>query len=207
MMNEDLKSTYNRIAGDWFKDHEDDTWWVNSTNKFVSFLKPGNLVLDVGCGAGLKSKYLITKGLKVVGIDLSEDIIEIAKKEVPGARFKVADITEPLEFDKKFDGIFAQAVLLHIPKKDIKKVLANLLSPLKSEGYLYIAVKSLKGGQPEEQVIKESDYGYEYERFFSFYTPEELKNFMEESKVSIVYNEIISVGNTDWIQIIAQKSI
>ncbi|MBI4158597.1 MAG: class I SAM-dependent methyltransferase [Candidatus Yanofskybacteria bacterium] len=206
-MNDDLKSIYNRIAQDWFKDHKDDTWWVNGTNKFVSFLKPGNLVLDVGCGAGIKSKYLITKGLKVVGIDLSEEMIEIAKTEVPDGKFLIADINLSLEFKEKFDGIFAQAVLLHIPKKDIKKVIGNLISLLKPRGYLYIAVKGLKEGQPEEQVIKESDYGYEYERFFSFYTPEELKNFMEESKVSIVYNEIISVGNTDWIQIIAQKSI
>ncbi|MBI2064544.1 MAG: class I SAM-dependent methyltransferase, partial [Candidatus Yanofskybacteria bacterium] len=198
----DLKSTYNRIAKDWFEDHKEDTWWISSTNKFVSFLKPGNLVLDVGCGAGIKSKYLIRKGLNVVGIDLSEEMIEIAKIEVPEARFKVADIIEPLEFDEKFDGIFAQAVLLHVPKDDIKNVLTNLIDLLKPKGYLYIAVKGLKEGQPEEQIIKENDYGYEYERFFSFYTPEELIDYLKELGMTIVYNEIISTGNTDWIQII-----
>ncbi len=201
----DLKSTYNRIAQDWFKDHQEDTWWINGTDRFLSFLKSGNLVLDVGCGAGVKSKYLIKKGLRVVGIDLSEEMIEIAKKEVPDAKFLVADIGEPLEFSYKFDGIFAQAVLLHIPRKDIKKVLANLVSLLKPKGYLYIAVKGLRKGEKEEQIIKESDYGYEYKRFFSFYTLEELSDYVKELGMSSVYNDVVSVGNTDWIQAIAQK--
>lgn len=204
-MSKDLKSTYNRIAEDWFKDHQEDTWWVNGANKFISFLHPGSLVLDVGCGAGVKSKYLIKKELKVVGIDLSEKMIEIAKKEAPDAKFLVADITEPLDFDQKFDGIFAQAVLLHIPKKDIKKVISNLVSLLKPKGYLYIAVKGLRVGQNEEQIIKENDYGYEYERFFSFYSPEELSGYIKELGMNNVYDEIISVGNTDWIQVIAQR--
>lgn len=156
-MSDDLKSTYNRIAQDWFKDHQDDTWWVNGTDKFISFLKPRSVVLDIGCGAGVKSKYLIMKGLKVVGIDLSEKMIEIARKEVPDAEFLVADISESLKFDKKFDSIFAQAVLIHTPKKDIKKVLANIVNSLNPRGYLYIAVKELREGQNEEQIIKESD--------------------------------------------------
>lgn len=204
-MNEGLKSTCNRIAEDWFKDHQDDTWWVEGTDKFVSFLKPGSLVLDVGCGAGVKTSYLIKKGLKVVGIDFSEKMIEIAKQRMPDTKFLVADITEPLKLNEEFDGIFAQAVLLHIYKKDVKRVLVNLLELLKPEGYLYIAVKGVKEGQSKEQIIKENDYGYEYERFFSFYRPEELANYIKDLGMSIVYDNITSTGNSDWIQMIAQK--
>ena len=201
----DLKSTYNRIAEDWFKDHQEDTWWVSGTDKFISFLGPGDLVLDVGCGAGVKSKYLANKGLKVIGIDLSDKMIEIARKEVPDAKFLVADINEPLQMDEKFDGIFAQAVLLHISKKDIKTVIHNLINQLKPKGYFYIAVKGLKKGQPEEEIIKENDYGYEYKRFFSLYTQEELVGYLTELGMAIVYNEIVLTGDTEWIQVIAQK--
>ncbi|MDP3793000.1 MAG: class I SAM-dependent methyltransferase [bacterium] len=204
-MNNDLKSTYNRIAEEWHKDHHKDSWWVLGTDKFVSLLKPNDLVLDVGCGGGVKSKYLIKKGLKIVGIDLSEKMIEIAQKEVPDAKFLVADITKPLEFDEKFDGIFAQAVLLHIYKKDIKKVIGNLASLLKPGGYLYVAVKGLRDGQNEEQIIRENDYGYEYERFFSFYTLEDLNSYMKELGMDNIYNNVVSIGKTDWIQVIAKK--
>lgn len=73
-----LKETYNKIADDWFKDHKVDDWWVEGTDQFISLLKPGASVLDVGCGAGLKSKYLSEKGLQVVGIDFSDKFIERA---------------------------------------------------------------------------------------------------------------------------------
>ncbi len=204
-MSKDLKSTYNKIAKDWLKDHQEDTWWISDTDKFVSFLKTNGLVLDVGCGAGVKSKYLISKGFRVVGIDFSEKMIEIARREVPDAKFQVADIAEQLEFDEQFDGIFAQAVLLHIPKKDIKQVLTNLLKPLKPKGYFYIAVKEIKEGQPEEQIIKENDYGYEYERFFSFYSSEEINENIKELGLNKVSEDITSTGKTDWIEVIAQK--
>ena len=90
----DLKDTYNKIAKDWHKDHQKDEWWVVGTDKFVSLLAENDLVLDVGCGAGTKSKYLIGKGLEVVGIDFSKEMIKIAKKEVPAGRFMVLDLDD-----------------------------------------------------------------------------------------------------------------
>jgi 2-polyprenyl-3-methyl-5-hydroxy-6-metoxy-1,4-benzoquinol methylase len=201
----DLKSTYNKIAEDWTKDHANDTWWIAGTDKFSSFLKIGDSILDVGCASGIKSEYLAKKGFIVTGIDLSDKMIELAKQRMPNGSFFVKDINEPLDLKIKFDGIFAQAVLLHISKKDVKKVLGNLLDLLNPNGHIYIAVKKANEGQVEEQVKKENDYGYEYERFFSFYTLEELKNYLQEFSLKIIYHDITAIGKTDWIQVIAQK--
>ena len=84
-----LKDTYNTIAEEWDRQHQSDDWWVAGTDKFVSFLKPGNFVLDVGCGVGTKSKYLSEKGLRVVGIDFAEKFVEIAREKVPETKFLV----------------------------------------------------------------------------------------------------------------------
>ncbi len=81
MMAMDLKDTYNKIAEDWHKDHTQDDWWVDGTLKFISLVGVGKEVLDVGCGAGTKSKFLKENGLSVTGIDFSEKMIEIAKRE------------------------------------------------------------------------------------------------------------------------------
>ena len=205
MLNMDLKSTYNYIAEDWTKDHENDTWWIAGTDKFASYLKQGRSVLDVGCASGMKSEYLAKKGFVVTGVDFSGKMIELAQKRMPSRFFFVRDINEPLNLKSKFDGIFAQAVLLHVPKNNIKKVLGNLLELLKPNGYIYIAVKKVNEGQIEEQVIKENDYGYEYERFFSFYTLDEMRGYLEEFGLKIVYSDVISTGKTEWIQVIAQK--
>ena len=200
-----LKSTYDKIAKNWSEDHANDTWWIAGTEKFSSFLKKGDSVLDVGCASGLKSRYLTQKLFVVTGIDFSGKMIEFAQQRMPTGQFFVKDINEPLDFKSKFDGIFAQAVLLHISKKNVKKVIQNLIEFLNPNGYFYIAVKKLRNGAKEEQVVTENDYGYEYERFFSFYTSEELKKHLNDLKLNIVYSDITSIGSTEWIQMIAQK--
>ena len=57
--NMDLRATYDRIAEDWHGDHRDDDWWIGGADAFTPLIKPGGLVLDVGCGGGRKSRYLI----------------------------------------------------------------------------------------------------------------------------------------------------
>lgn len=201
-----LKETYNRIAWDWFKDHTQDTWWIQGTEKFISLLPKRATVLDVGCGAGVKTRFLKEKELDVVGVDFSEEMIVIAKEQDPTGTYFVKDITKTLDFDKTFDGVFAQAVLLHISKSDIVSVLKNLSSILKDDGYLYLAVKGQWEGGPEEHVLKENDYGYEYERFFSYYTLEEMKQYLAEVGFSSVFEHQEIVGRTNWIQVISTRS-
>ena len=52
-----LRDTYDRIADDWARDHERDTWWREGTAKFASLLPNGARVLDAGCGSGQKAKF------------------------------------------------------------------------------------------------------------------------------------------------------
>lgn len=201
----DLRETYNRIAEDWHKDHQEDDWWIEGTNVFISFLKQGNEILDVGCGGGFKSNYLQKRGLRVEGIDFSEKLIDIAKKEVPEATFMLMDMRDVRKIPKKYDGIFAQASLLHIPKNEIAKTLSALVSKTKRNGYVYVAVKGMKKGRGEEEVKEEKNYGYPYERFFSYFSLEELRKHFKNLQLQIVYEKIERAGNTDWIQVIGQK--
>jgi SAM-dependent methyltransferase len=200
----DLKNTYNRIASDWFNDHKESDWWSDSAHKFLSYLQKGNRILDVGCGAGLKTKYLIEKGFKIIGIDFSEEMIRLAKEYCPEGEFYVKDIKEPLNLGI-FDGIFAQAVLLHIPKTEVDKVLNEFKSSLKDNGYLYLAVKEKRPNENDEQMVEENDYGYKYERFFSFFTVPEIKDYLTKLNMKVVHDNVISRGDTNWIVVIAQK--
>jgi SAM-dependent methyltransferase len=200
-----LKETYNQIAEDWHKDHQKDDWWVEGTNKFISLLKPKALVLDVGCGSGTKSKYFVERGFQLVGIDFSEKMIEIAKREVSEARFVVSDLADVSKINDIFDGIFIQAVLLHIPKSQVLQNLSDLMKKLNGSGYLYIAVKEKRTGNVEEEIKVESDYGYTYERFFSYFTKDEIESYMHEIGCEVVYSEIKSSGKTNWVQVIVRK--
>lgn len=203
----DLKSTYNKIARDWVRDHHQDSWWVSGTDTYLSFLPPNASLLDIGCGAGEKSKYLLGKGYKVTGIDFSEEMLAIAREQVPTGKFIVGDIMQSLDLHESFDGIFAQAVLLHIPKDAIIEVLKNIIAPLTPGGYFYAAVKETRQGGPDEAILKENDYGYEYERFFSYFTVSELKGYLQDIGMEMVYDSVTTSGKTNWIQVIARKPL
>jgi len=203
----DLKSTYNKIAEDWDNDHTHDEWWKLGLEKFVALLKPGSSVLDVGCGSGVKSEILAKKGMTVTGIDFSEKMLEIAKRRAPNGDFQLVDLYDLSAFNKKFDGIFAQAVLLHIPKKDIEKVIHSLKEKLNPGGYFYVAVKERRLDEKEEEIVKENDYGYEYERFFSYFTVTKMKKYFLDVGLEIVYQDTVHSGRRNWIQIIGKEGL
>ncbi|MFA4948346.1 MAG: class I SAM-dependent methyltransferase [Candidatus Krumholzibacteriia bacterium] len=101
------------------------------------FIAPGARVLEIGCGAGIISKHLETRVSRLVGIDISETAIRMAKLHVTGDRceFRVLDVTgdaSDLNRYEKFDAILMPDVLEHIPKarqRDLFSRIENLLGP------------------------------------------------------------------------------
>jgi 2-polyprenyl-3-methyl-5-hydroxy-6-metoxy-1,4-benzoquinol methylase len=198
------KETYNKIAEDWQKDHFLDDWWKETTEKYCKMFKPGSLILDVGCGPGHISRFIYDHGLNVFGIDDSEKMIELANKAAPKCEFEVLDMRDVDKLDKKFDGIFAQASLLHIPKKEAHTTINKLYDRLKPGGYFHISVKESWSGIDEETKT-ENDYGYEYKRFFSYYTEDEIRKYFTDLGMKIVLVNKKQHNKTIWIQVIAKK--
>lgn len=201
----DLKSTYNRIAEDWATDHAVDTWWIKDTDKFCSLLKAGSTILDIGCGAGFKTKYLTDKGFRITGLDFSEKMIEAARRKYPSLNFDVLDVYDIDKYDANFDAIFAQAVILHIPKARVLEVLAKMKSRLNHGGLLYLAVKEKREGEPEEGVKRENDYGYDYERFFSYFNMYELHDYLRKLDLELIWEGVVNSGRRNWFQIVGKK--
>lgn len=93
-------------------------WIANVISK--CFQKDVN-VLDIGCGGGLLTNFLASKGHEVHGIDLSCSSLEMAKKNDTTSRvtYLKADATF-LPFDnKKFDVVIAMDILEHIERPDL----------------------------------------------------------------------------------------
>lgn len=203
--NEELRKTYNKIAGDWASEYKTDDWWEKGTDEFLKNLSLGSSLLDLGCGSGYKTKYMKDKGYEIEGFDFSEGMINKSKEKFPDINFEVFDIYDLDNLNKTYDGIFCQAVLLHIPKKDIIFILEKIKSRMKNDGILYVAIKGMKESGIEEEIVKENDYGYDYERFFSYYSLQELRNYFKELKMDILYEDIIDNGRSNWVNIIVKK--
>ncbi len=199
-----LKDTYNKIAKDYFKDHAKDDWDNDFIEYFSEQLFPKAKVLDLGCGPGIESAKLAKKGFGVYGFDLSEGLLKIARERLPGITFLQGDILEKFPYkDEFFDGIFAKASLLHVPRNKIKDVLKEILRVLKKNGILHVAVKKGEG----EKEVCENDYGYEYERFFSYWQPEELKDFFSKYNLTILKEDEWKYPtiSTIWLKFLLKK--
>src|SRR3989338_777066 len=119
---------YNAHANEWAKEHggyEDKSFWFEEMGIFNEYLPKGKVV-EFGSGAGKDAKSLIRLGYDYVGTDASSGLIEVARKNNPGATFLNMPL-ENLRLPKSsFDGFWTAATLLHIPKKEIGKVLSNI---------------------------------------------------------------------------------
>lgn len=195
----DLKGTYDRIAADWDRDHKGDAWWKEEIENYLAMVPPGGSILDLGCGPGHKSAFFAARGYETTGIDLSEEMIAIAKRDVQNATFEVRDMYALSGIGRPFDSVFACASLLHIPKQDVHLIMSSIVSILNPGGTCYISVKEKKEGKPDEAVATESDYGYEYSRFFSYFTADELRTYIKGAGMHVAFEGTTKAGNTNWL--------
>jgi ubiquinone/menaquinone biosynthesis C-methylase UbiE len=171
---------------------------------FSNLFAKGSHILDVGCGGGRDAKFFIKKGLKVTGIDNSSVFINLARKEVPNAIFQCADLLK-INFPKAtFDGIWAEAVLLHLKRKDVPKALKKFYAVLKPKGIIHVEVKKGKG----EKYIKEKFSGWN-ERFYTYFSKKEMETLLYQQGFKIFYSKILPDENkrsdVSWVTILARK--
>ena len=95
--------------------------------------KPGEHILDVGCGTGQLTAEITQFGAEVVGIDSSPDLIATAAKNFPQVRFEVADVTA-LPFENEFDVVVSNAALHWV--RDQPSAIASIARALKPRGRL-----------------------------------------------------------------------
>ena len=97
---------------------------------------PPFLILDFGCGPGRDLKRFVDLGHKAVGLDGAARFAEMAKAhsgcEVWQQDFLRLDLPA-----LRFDGIFANASLFHVPGQELPRVLAELRAGLKPRGVLF----------------------------------------------------------------------
>lgn len=147
-----------------------------AAEKFISYLSEDGLILDLGCGPGRDAKEFARRGYDVIGIDPSVEMINIARKKSPEARFEIANARNLPYSKETFDGIWACASLIHLEKKDLPRALTNAYDVLKKNGIFYLDFKQGEG----EKLVKDSRYGG-VEKFVSYYQKSDIEKILEDS--------------------------
>jgi len=165
---------------------------------FLQTIPEHAYILDFGCGSDRDSKAFLNLGYRVDACDGSAGICRIAS-EVTGIQVKQMLFQELDEVDV-YDGIWACASILHLPKNELKTVLEKIAAALKDQGVLYT---SFKYGTFE---------GMRGERYFTDFTEDSLKEFFETIPVLQVFTLWITSdvrpGREEerWINILARRN-
>ncbi len=103
-------------------------------------MSAGAEVLDLGSGTGLPyAEMLVEEGFMVVGIDISPRMVEIARVNVPGAKFLEMSMTE-MEFENEFDGSLSVFSMLLLDPPRFREVARRIFRSLRRGGVLYLVL-------------------------------------------------------------------
>jgi len=205
----EIKEQYNTIASEWNLTRPEAS---GIKMQQIKKLKPGDKLLDLGCGNGLIVSEVLKRKAEYVGVDISSGLIKIAKVKYPGIKFLVGDATKNLKFENNsFDKVFSFAVMHHVPGEELRlKFLQEIYRVLKNGGEAIIINWNLMNDWPrkrysiEEQIknptlgLGQNDFlvgwkatpGHNVKRYIHLFSVPELKDLAKRagfSKISLDY--------------------
>ncbi len=172
--------------------------FVETQERYLSKLKEGAYILDFGCGSGRDTKYFLSKGYRVDATDGSEELCRMAGKNT-GLAVRQMFFSE-LDAHERYDGIWACASVLHLPREELKSVLKKMAAAIKQNGVIYI---SFKYGEFE---------GLRNDRYFTDFTWETFKDYMQDMRNLQIEEYWITGdvrpgrGDEKWLNLILRKT-
>ncbi len=153
-----------------------------------SIIKDKAKILEIGCGPGNITKYLLAKrpDFDIHGIDIAPNMIELAKKNNPTANFSIMDCRQISDLTTKFDGIVAGFCLPYLSPAESAKLIADCNNLLHENGLIYLSFVEGDSGKSGFQVSSTGDRTY-----FNYHNIDTLKTLFidsefEEIKISKV---------------------
>jgi SAM-dependent methyltransferase len=110
---------------------------------FLGLLPPGGSILELGCGAGNHAAEMLARGFALRATDGSPEMAEVASR-------RLNHPVEIMRFDEldacnAFDGVWASACLLHVPRDELGGILKRIHRSLKAGGVFYASFKAGEG--------------------------------------------------------------
>jgi SAM-dependent methyltransferase len=167
--------------------------------RFLALLPPGATILELGCGAGADSAQMLAAGFDVHPTDGSPELAAVASRRL--GRPVETLLFHELDKVEAYDGVWANACLLHVPRPELASVLALIWRALKPGGQFYA---SFKAG--------EADGRDTLNRYYNYPSPDWLRATYAEagrwSSLSIETGEVRGFDNAQaaMLFVVAQKS-
>jgi SAM-dependent methyltransferase len=173
-------------------------------NELASRLNDGARVLDLGCGAGVPSTRLLAERFDVVGVDISEAQLELARRNVPEATFIQGDFSDVAFPDKSFGGVAAFYSISHVPRDEHARLFARIAGWLKPGGLFLVTLGA-------EDIPDWTGEWLGVPMFFSSHDADENRRLLRAAGLSLLLDEIVTVyepeGEVSFLWVLAQNPI
>ncbi|MFJ7212540.1 class I SAM-dependent methyltransferase [Amycolatopsis sp. NPDC098790] len=149
-------------------------------------LADGSDVLDLGCGAGVPCTKLLAERHDVLGVDVSAAQLDLARRNVPGARFEKADMAAVSFPDGSFDAVTAFYSVLHVPREEQGALFTRIARWLRPGGWFLAAL-----GCSEANGVEDDWLGTPM--FFSSHAPDGNRRLLADAGFTLVVDETVTM--------------
>jgi 2-polyprenyl-3-methyl-5-hydroxy-6-metoxy-1,4-benzoquinol methylase len=178
--------TWNKVAS-LYQDKFMNLDLYNDTYDFIcnSINKENAKVLEIGCGPGNITKYLLSKrpDFDIYGIDIAPNMIELAKKNNPTANFAIMDSRQIDGIKTKYDGIVCGFCLPYMSPTDCQKFITDCYDLLNEKGLIYISFVEGDPIKSDFQIGSSGDRTYFYFHNLNELTELLRKNYFDQINV------------------------
>lgn len=200
--------TWNKLAQQ-YQDKFMHLTLYNETYDYIcrAIQEPKARVLELGCGPGNITQYLLTKqpDWEILGLDISPNMINLARRNNPTAKFEVMDVRDISSLKAQYDGIVCGFCMPYLAPEDGHKLVLDCANLLNDQGILYLSFVEGDSANDTYQVGSTGDRVY-----FHFYTLENLRqqltqnHFEELTTLRVPYTNSKSESETHTI-VVAKK--
>ncbi|WP_321368264.1 class I SAM-dependent methyltransferase [uncultured Desulfuromusa sp.] len=128
--------------------------------KYASYAKS---IIDLGCGPGNASKIFFEQNpnCKITGIDLSREMIKLAKQKIPTGSFSVCDL-RTIEQSSTYDAAIASFCIVHLSDEETTRFISKLSKLINLQGFLYLSFMEGSNAQYETTSFSEEEIYFNY---------------------------------------------
>ncbi|MFJ4693687.1 class I SAM-dependent DNA methyltransferase [Streptomyces sp. NPDC088766] len=178
------RTFYDAVAEDYsdrFRDlHAKLPWDRAVFALYAELVGPGGKVADLGCGPGRVTGHLASLGLSLSGLDLSESMLAVARRENPGIRFERGSMLELTHEDGSLDGVVSWYSSIHTPVEELPRLFAEFRRVLRPGGHALLAFQV--GDEPK---YHDRPWGHPVSLHFQRRRPEAMAELLTEAGFSV----------------------
>ncbi len=157
-------------------------YWLDKFDEYI--MSSNKTIIDLGCGIGNDTLYLINKGKDVLSVDFSEEGLKIVKNNIPSSKVKLMDFANNYSLEENIaDLIIANLSLHYFDEKTTFNILNNIRKTLTANGVLILRVNSINDknyGADNKSIEIERHYYKSSTLNKRFFDEDDIKYFFKD---------------------------